>query len=781
MSTPEELYLLGIGGTGLGPLALYLARKGHQVSGEDQALKPVWRKLFEANGIRIQESDTPLLEVTEVIRSSAIADTHPRLSEARQAGIPVVRRGERLAREAAGHRLIAVVGSHGKTTTTAMLIHLLKAGGFPFSYVLGGMFATEELPPASYQENPYLLAELDESDGTIEAFSPEITVVTNFDHDHVDHYATEKQLETTFRELFQRTRIALFLPAGEANLLRLAQEAQVPVVITYGPHGDFSSDLELIERDRLLLRLSGRFVETTVHVSATGRFQAGNASAALAVAAYLGVEPRRDALAAFPGVARRQSLLRQEEPLAIYTDYAHHPAEINALLEHFRQTGKDERLVVVFQPHRYTRTARFKAAFARALGHVDTLFLLPVYPASEEPLPGGQSEDILALLDPKQVADLVAPQASLFPRLDASLQGPTVLLFLGAGDIEDLAHTYVEHRRGDPVLTTGTEVQTTTSPSGATLSGDPAWWRSLTHRLSPESVARLDEPLGRRTTFGVGGGARFYVEPAHEDDLRFVLEATCLHQLPFYFLGRGSNLIVPDEGYPGMVIHLTGEYWREVRMEGDLDLRAAAGVRLKQLCADACRLGLAGFEFLEGIPGTVGGSLRMNAGAMGSWIHDRVVEVRLITFEGDLQTLPASQIHADYRHCRELQEAIAVRALLRATKAREPADIRATMQEFARKRKASQPREPSAGCIFKNPPGDHAGRLIDELGLKGHRQGGAEVSPVHGNFIVNRGGATCADVLALIRDIRTKVKAERGIELEPEALLVGREWKEVLS
>ena len=204
------------------------------------------------------------------------------------------------------------------------------------------------------------------------------------------------------------------------------------------------------------------------------------------------------------------------------------------------------------------------------------------------------------------------------------------------------------------------------------------------------------------------------------------------------------------------------------------------GVRLKNLCGLAAKAGLTGFEFLEGIPGNVGGALRMNAGAMGGWIFDVVEAVQLITLAGEVRTLPRAAMQVDYRHCAELHHAIALGALLKPAAQAEAEAVGRQIDVYKKKRQESQPREPSAGCIFKNPPGNSAGRLIDQSGLKGERVGDAEVSPIHANFIVNRGRATSADLIALVQRVRARVHAAHGIHLEPEVLLYGREWKDVL-
>ena len=299
-------------------------------------------------------------------------------------------------------------------------------------------------------------------------------------------------------------------------------------------------------------------------------------------------------------------------------------------------------------------------------------------------------------------------------------------------------------------------------------------------RLAGESKLVEREMLGPRTTMRVGGPARVYAEPATTEDLRELLVEANRRSLPVYLLGRGSNLIIPDVGVEGLVINLAHPSWQKFEMRPEGRAWAGAGLRLKNLCGLATKAGLQGFEFLEGIPGSVGGALRMNAGAMGGWMFDLVEEVHLMSLAGEVRVMKKSAMHVDYRHCAELHDAIALGACLRPAATAEASDIRRQIDVYQKKRVESQPREPSAGCIFKNPPGLSAGRLIDELGLKGVRVGDAEVSTVHANFIINRGQATSADIIALVRQIRARVKSARAIDLEPEVLLYGQEWRDVL-
>jgi UDP-N-acetylenolpyruvoylglucosamine reductase len=519
--------------------------------------------------------------------------------------------------------------------------------------------------------------------------------------------------------------------------------------------------------EHLTLHLEGAFPALDVRVRARGAFNAHNAAAALAAAHLMGAPLSRDLLADYAGVCRRQQVLRATERLTIIEDYAHHPTEIRALLTSLRQR-KTGRLVVVFQPHRFSRTARFKADFAAALGLADRLFLLDVYSAGEEPVPGGTTADLCAELaragGSVTATHLPGRRPDVLASVRAALEPGDWLAFVGAGDVDQWAHELAAQAGED--------------------SGRPVdwaqWAAGLRPQLSPETRLTLEEPLAPKTTMRAGGRARVYCEPVGLDDLQLVLRAARRRGMPVFALGRGSNLIVPDEGVDGLVVSLAHAAWQACELRPEGRVWAGAGLRLKTLCGFAAKAGLAGYEFLEGIPGSVGGALRMNAGAMGGWIFDLVEEVQCVTLAGEVRTLPAAQMGAGYRQCDALREAIAVGARFRPAAPQEREAIGRQIDVYRRRRQETQPREPSAGCIFRNPPAGAAGKLIEELGLKGERVGDAEVSAVHANFIVNRGQATAADIIVLIRRVRERVRQARGISLEPEVLLYGREWKDVL-
>jgi UDP-N-acetylenolpyruvoylglucosamine reductase len=238
-------------------------------------------------------------------------------------------------------------------------------------------------------------------------------------------------------------------------------------------------------------------------------------------------------------------------------------------------------------------------------------------------------------------------------------------------------------------------------------------------------------------------------------------------------VGRGSNLLVRDGGITGVVIHLNRGDFTELTVDGD-EIHAGAGVRLKQVAAAARNAGLGGLEWMDGIPGNVGGCLRMNAGAMGSETFEKVASVQVVSSRGEFETLSPSEMRIHYRNVPALRDHYAVSAVFRGEKTSIDA-IDRRLLESSQKRKTTQPVAASAGCIFKNPREIPAGKLVEELGLKNRRVGAARVSEIHGNFIVNDGGARSQEILRLIAEIQSIAKEQRGIDLMTEVQIVGVE------
>ena len=732
---PNRVHFVGVSGAGMLPLALCMKQAGFDVSGEDEMLSKTARGFLDDNGIAITSLESAKGEGL-VVRSSAIGDSHPAMLEARRKNWETKRRGECLAALAQRKKLIAISGSHGKTTTCGMLIDLFEQSGESSSYALGGLFADGKAPGV-WNDSEWLIAELDESDGTIDLFSPEITLILNADLDHHSRYASEEAYRTVFRELAIRTNRHVVVAASlEESVGRGQETVSCP---------DFS-DAEPIETN-----LFGGFNQENIRFAIAGLEAAG-------------IDRPERTFFRFSQIRRRQNFLYFSPQVVVLEDYAHHPKEIQSIASALSEVSS-ARKIAVFQPHRYSRTKSLKKELVDALSEFDSVYLMDVYAASEEPIPGGTGED-LHLACKEKISDcrFFESDETLVRELIENCvnNSNSIVTFLGAGRTDVVGQRFAEELRFK----------------------EHRWGRlfdELAPKASFQSRLRSSEPLARKTTLRVGGEAELYFEPSSIDELQVALKVCQEEGIPVYPLGRGSNLIVPDEGVSGMVIRLSQTAWKRLEHLGDGKIRVGAGMRIKELCGIACREGLEGFEFLEGIPGSVGGALRMNAGAMGGWMFDVVESVRFATLEGDVIEANTTDLEVGYRHCLELKTAIALDAVLKSTAVgQSEAALREAIDVYQSKRKESQPREPSAGCIFKNPENESAGRLIEELGLKGTVVGGAEISETHGNFIINRGGATSDDVIELVKLARRVVKDRRSIELEPEALLYGGQWEEAL-
>ena len=282
---------------------------------------------------------------------------------------------------------------------------------------------------------------------------------------------------------------------------------------------------------------------------------------------------------------------------------------------------------------------------------------------------------------------------------------------------------------------------------------------------------RENEPLAAHCTFKIGGPAQLFVQPQTEQQLCSAA-ALCKEQaVRYYLLGNGSNILFADEGFAGAVIDISA-LGSDIAVEGNT-LTAGAGVRLAVLCRAALEHGLSGLEFAYGIPGTVGGAVYMNAGAYGGEMKDVLTVVRYLTAEGEIVQASAAELDLSYRHSIFEENGGCILSAQFALQPGNAADIRAKMDELMAKRADKQPLDkPSAGSTFKRPAGAFAAALIDQCGLRGFRHGGAAVSDKHCGFVVNLGGATCADVLALCDEVRAIVKEKTGYELEKEIRVV---------
>ncbi|MDX2079592.1 MAG: UDP-N-acetylmuramate--L-alanine ligase [Terrimicrobiaceae bacterium] len=744
----RRVHLIGVAGSGMSGIAALLLALGHQVSGSDKVdTVEVERLCRKGLRFRSPQSAEDVADSEIVIYSSAIRPGNPAFDEARRLGLPMVRRADALAAIMAAKKGIVVCGMHGKTTTSAMAAHVLRSVGLKPSHYVGAEIPILGTNARWDSEGEFFVAEGDESDGTLINYHPTHAIVLNIEPEHLDFYKDLAAIDAVYARLISQTSGLVIYCGDDAGAGRVCSPH--PRAVSYG-HSD-ACDYRIEELETQNFRSTFRVFARgealgTCQLNIPGGHNAVNALAVIALASELGIGFDRivPALDAFRGARRRFEVRYESASHLIVDDYGHHPTEIAATLATAR-TGGWKRVVAMFQPHRYTRTQALRSEFGRSFHSADEVFVTDVYPASEPPIPGVSGQTIVdALRENGHPSATFVPEVARVHQVAAAvLRDGDLVLSLGAGNIHE---------------------------AGRNLAADLACREKLREVMGP-GVIKLYEPLSKHTTMRIGGPAQFWAEPESEEGFAELVRHCFDEGIPFMVMGRGSNLLVRDGGIPGVVAHLArGEFLRhEIN---DNEITAGVGVKFKQLSALARNAGLGGFEWMEGIPGNVGGGLRMNAGAMGVQTFDQVVRLRFCDQDGNIFTRTPAEMEVHYRSVPMLRENYALSAVLRGVPT-PVEEIDRKIGESVAKRRSSQPVAASAGCIFKNPEAIPAGKLIEELGFKNFKVGCARVSDVHGNFIVNDGGATADDVLTLIGEIKAAAERTRGISLETEVQIVG--------
>ena len=747
----HRIHLIGVAGSGMSGIAALVLELGHDVSGSDKAKS--WEvDRLQRLGLRFRAEHRAedAKDAELVIYSSAIREDNPIRMAAVAAGQPLIRRAEALAAIMAGKRGIVIAGMHGKTTTSAMAAHVLREGGVHPSHYVGAEIPLLGSNAHWDPRGEYFVAEGDESDGTLRLFKPEHALILNIEEEHLDFYKDLAAIEAVFCQLLEQTSGSAFYCADDAHSLRVCARHAKPVSFGFAEKADYrGTDVDLRDFTSVfsVWRRGEKLGEAVLNVP--GRHNVSNALGVIALASEIGIPFDKIvvSLGKFQHARRRFEIKYQSERFLLVDDYAHHPTEISATLKTARSAGR-KRVLTMFQPHRYSRTKALCKQFGNSFDDADRVVITDVYPASEKPLPGVSGQTI--------VDEIVAHghrAVSYQPRLDRlhwdlgnMIASGDLVMSLGAGNIHEQL---------------------------ALLAADLVIAEKLKAIVGEEGDVRLYEPLAKHTTLRVGGPAQFWVEPRTEGAFAELIRFCRRESLPLFVIGRGSNLLVRDGGIRGVVVHPCGGDFDRIEVSGN-EISAGVGAKLKQIAYAGKAAGLGGLEWMEGIPGAVGGALRMNAGAMGAQTFENVVRVRYLDEEGNAHEKTPAEMDVHYRHVASLERNYAVSAVFKGTPSA-PEEIERRLDESQEKRRTTQPAAKSAGCIFKNPSTIPAGKLVDELGLKNTAVGNARVSEVHGNFIVNDGGATAAEVLELIAKIKETARLQRGIELETEVQIVGEE------
>lgn len=744
-----RIHLIGVAGSGMSGIAGLLLALGHQVSGSDK-VSTIEIERLESLGLKFSCPHTAeaVRDADLVIFSSAIRPGNKAYDEAQRLGKMMARRADALAAVMHRKKGIVVAGMHGKTTTSSMAAHVLRVGGVKPSHYVGAEIPILGTNAHWDAEGEHFVAEGDESDGTLALYHPEHAIILNVEEEHLDYYENLAAIEAVYRQLIEQTSGTIFYCADDANATRLCGERKR--AISYGESAKaeyrFQTVLSRAFRSQFKVFHRGKWLGD-FSLNVPGRHNVSNATGVVALATELGISPARiaEAFETFRGAKRRFEVKYRSDNFMVVDDYGHHPSEVRATLATARAVGS-KRVFVMFQPHRYTRTQALAAEFGGAFENADRVFVTDVYAASEKPIPGVSGQTIVdATKNAGHTGASYVADRRLIPWLIGPLLQPgDLVLSLGAGDIHEQA---------------------------TLLAADLAQLEELQNVMGP-GEASLYEPMAKHTTLRVGGPAQYWLEPETEAGFARLVKHCTDNDISLFVLGRGSNLIVRDGGIRGVVAHLARGEFARVEVNGTR-ITAGAGLKQKELAYAARDAHIGGFEWFEGIPGRVGGALRMNAGAMGDETFRHVVSVRYVDPRGEFHTVTPAEMEVHYRGVPTLKKNYAVAATFEGFEST-PEKIRSLLEASMQKRRTTQPKESSAGCIFKNPSNEcRAGQLVDQLGLKNTSVGQARVSEIHGNFIVNDGGATAAEVLSLIEKVKTVAREQRGITLETEVEIIG--------
>lgn len=768
---PGHVHVMGICGVGAAAIAWMLHLRGWKVSGCDRHITPTLQKFFKKHQIEILYNHSPdhLSTCDAVVYSAAIHEDNPELIAARKNGKIVMSRGECLAGWVSEHRSIAVCGTHGKTTTSCFVTRLLQCIGEDPLWCLGGYTTklvtnagprhklNSDTPPAEC----LAVAESDESDGTLALESPAITVITNIELDHVDHFENDEAVERCFADVVKNTREGVAVCADMPRALRVAAQFNQNNSLTYG----FSTNAKLratnVRREASQTTFSlflGDKILGDITLPVPGDHNVLNALAAMSACLLLGFDAmllaQNLSLACSELPKRRfQWLTSQEAPVRIVSDYAHHPAEIQALLSIVR-LHNPKRLRIVFQPHRYSRTKQFLNEFVEAFDGLQEVILLPVFAASEAPIPGGGAHDLYAAMrthDPVRTILLAKDSTEVTHYLQHSARAGDLILIVGAGDVETIARSLTAKNTVLPVRHDPSEI-----------------YSYLNRFLGDIATIREDEPLSKHSFYRVGGTAEAFVIP-HTVPALAMLKFLCAEQnIPFSVIGCGANSWFSDLGVKGVLCSLQGEAFEGFTYDQEQQTITVGAGRLGiPLLKKLTAMGLSGLEFMYGIPGTVGGWLAMNAGAHGHAIWETVVGLRGATDDGLIRHYKPSDFTPTYRHVKGLEKITLLEATLQL-KQDAPDAIEERCRAFYAKRLDFAGLR-SCGSLFKNPlEGPAAGALLDALGAKGLRIGGAFIAPQHANILSAGVDATASDLLALRLKLAEMTLLEHHIRLQPE-------------
>jgi len=762
----KNIFFLGIKGVAMANLAVVLKKMGKNVNGCDLEEEFITDKLLKTNKIKWQTGfDSKKLpqNIDLVVYSAAHGGTNNLLIiEAKKRKINLISQAQLLSELMDQFKnKVAVCGCHGKTTTSSLLVYALNKLKENPSYIVGAPFFTG-YQGGDFQGKKYFVIEADEyginppQDLTpkFQLLNPNYIIATNIDFDHPDVYKNIEETKKAFKKFFNRlynssaaaselllTR--LILCTDDKNLMEVAKSLPRKSYLTYGfdKKADYQITNWKIDEEGSSFSINNFLYK----ISLFGEKNISNAAGVVSFLLHLGFpnEKIQQAIKGFTGAERRFEKIYFKNNIYLFDDYAHHPAEIAATIKAAKNRFPNKRIVVIFQPHTYSRTSNLLGEFAESLSLADICLVLPIFASARENSQDFKvsSKDIVLKIRDTFSKDCPYKDSPYYGinQLDSILKVGDVIFTMGAGDVYKLKNKLIE---------------------------------IIDNKLRIEK----NKDLIQFNTLRTNAKAEYFLEAKTREDLiegkKFSLEKN----LSIFILAGGSNLAIVKEKILGLVIKNSYQKLKILKEnKDDVLLLVSSGYPVSKLVSETVEKGYEGFEYHKGLPGTVGGAIYMNSKWTKpvSYFGENLIYAYLINDRGQDKKVEKDyfKFAYDYSILQKTKE-ILLEAVFQLKKT-DP-EILKKRSEFAFEyRKKTQPMgAKTSGCFFKNVNSKSAGQMIDQVGLKGFAVGDFFVSPIHANFIINRGNGKAKDLLELIRIIKEKIKKKFGIELQEEVIIV---------
>ncbi|MBA2289135.1 MAG: UDP-N-acetylmuramate--L-alanine ligase [Chloroflexia bacterium] len=784
---PASIHFVGVGGVSMSGLAQILHAWGYTVSGSDRQASPVTEQLA-SQGIRVQIGHEQAELAGEadilVVTPRAIPGAPEEIRVAVANGAQIVRRGQLLGMLANARTSIAVAGSHGKSSTSGMVTSALTEIGADPSYSVGAVVNSTG-KNADSGAGAHMVVEADEFDRALLWLTPDVAVITTISFDHPDVFADQAAYDQAFADFASQVRPGgtLIVSADDIGCQRLLAQLSEShdrhvSIQTFGQDSGADWTYRRSGSHWEITSPDGRSLQ--VDLKAPGRHSAANATAAVMSMVALGVstDDAIRGIEAFTGVGRRFELKGSVNGIDVIDDYGHHPDEISATIAGARDRYPDRRIVVLFQPHTFSRTAILLHEFATSLDRADLPVLLDIYPAGEVNTYGVTSHTIADGM--AKNAEVIATPDAAVRWLSGQLRSGDVIITMGAGDVTVVGDQLLEHL-GDgrePAIAAPAVKPRGTRPI---RSGGRKKIETIPLPGTDANIQR-DVDMSLHTTMRVGGSADLLFRASTPDLLEAALGWATTEALPVTVIGGGSNLLIGDGGIRGLVIvvRTPGQKAEELLQVEEHDdhvlLTVGAQAPISWVGRYCAEQGWSGMDWAVGLPGQIGGATVNNAGAHGIEIKDHLVGVEVFE-DGDLRDYDTTWLTPSYRMTRVKGAArprpwSILRSRFRLLKG-DPVALVALADDHARFRRETQPTGACSGSTFANPEGAYAGRLLEEAGLKGYQLGAMQFSPKHANWVINTGDGSARDAWALIQHARSVILDQYGIDLRLEVERVG--------